>query len=66
LTLLIEGLSHVREIRRDRALDLREMEALRAGIDLRNPYIRRARDIQLSGPGRQLERSGKGYGGQGQ
>jgi regulator of protease activity HflC (stomatin/prohibitin superfamily) len=54
----LSGLDHIRELRRKNTLRAKELEAWMEGEDLENPFIRGVGDMQLSGPGRQLNRAG--------
>ena len=51
----LTGLDSVQQMRRRAAMQRRERAARTEGLDRVNPFIRRARDIRLSGPGRQLD-----------
>lgn len=50
----IRGLDAVQQLRHRLDLERREREAMVRDMDLENPWIREARDIQQSGPGREL------------
>jgi len=54
------GNDSVAEIRREMMLQKRNMDSSTRGLDLLNPRLRSARDIRLSGPGRQYERGATG------
>lgn len=57
--LQLSGYSEISQIRRRNMLERKEQSELIRGLDLMNPYMRRAAEIQLQGPGRQLDRGGR-------
>lgn len=50
----IRGLDSVQQLRHRLDLQRREFEALTSGIDLANPFVLRASEIDLEGPSREL------------
>lgn len=62
IALLLRGNDDVRNKRRDMQMQTRERAAMLQGIDLMNPWLRKGRDMRLSGPGRRLTQSGEGIG----
>jgi regulator of protease activity HflC (stomatin/prohibitin superfamily) len=63
LEIMLAGPDHIRDARRKNRLDREERAARTAGVDLENPYIRRASEMPAAGkPGRQLTREGQGLG----
>ena len=60
IRLSINGYDEVRETRRSNALKTKERSAMTRGLNLDIPYIPRASEIRLKGPGRQLTPEAKG------